>query len=315
MFTKIQNYIKRRLGATPITVVEPEKKPLLFLDVLKEYIDKYTADNPMGEATIGRYDLYYRNISLFFAAQKLQDLPLDAVRVKHADLFRAWLKKELQTMHVRHVSRHVEIWKRVTKYAVSMEYTDVDTLSPVKAERDRPKKIVHLEAREIKKLMVYKFSKDTYRCVTDLFLFQCFTGLSYSDIWRYSIVEKSGKLWIEGERQKSNESYLVYLFPEAQEILNKYQNRLPRISNSKYNVYLKEIADIVGIRKRLTTHIGRKTHATILAERGMGTRPISMILGNTERVCDESYISKSLGIIDNEINRLGLDKGLLAAYN
>lgn len=284
----------------------------LFIDVLREYIDKYLSENNLVPETKTRYEAYFRNITLFLAVEKLQNLPIDEVKIKHAEMFRSWLRINLKTCSIRHASRHVELLKRVTKYAVLMEYCVNDYLSPIKAQRDKPKEIVYLETNEIKKLMVYRFHSDILRIVADLFLFQCFTGLSYSDIYKYNLVQKGDKLWIDGSRSKTDETYIVYFFDEAKVIYDKYQGKLPMLANQTYNSYLKEIAGLLGIKKHLTTHVGRKTHATILNERGVSTKTISMQLGNTERICEQSYVAKSHIRSQNEINRLGLDRNLIA---
>lgn len=298
--------LKKLFGAKEVLVQR------LFTDVLKEYIETYLRENVVVQATKDRYDVYWRNYNLFAASHRYQNLKIDQIRLSHAEEFRAWLRLNLKTCTVRHASRHLELLKRVTRYAIQREYIVQDFLEPIKAQKNKPKKIVSLEMSELKKLSVYQFHSQLMRMTADLFLFQCFTGLSYSDIYRFELTTRNGKLWLEGNRAKTNEPFMVYVFPEAMELLEKYEFKMPKLSNQKYNQYLKEIADMVGIKKYLTTHIGRKTHATILAEAGAGTKSISLQLANTPRVCDESYINKTPVIIENEVLRLGLDRGLLA---
>jgi site-specific recombinase XerD len=283
----------------------------LFVDVLREYIDKYKAENDLTTETANRYDVYYRNSSLFLAMDKLMPLQLSEIREFHAEQFRTWLRIHLKTCTIRHASRHVELWKRVTKYAVQMEYCINDRLSPIKPQRDKPKKIIALELNEVKKLIAYRFTSDIMRVVTDLFLFQCFSGLSYSDIYKFKIYEKNGKLWMDGERQKTGSEYMAFLFDDAKDILRKYGGKLPQLSNQKYNEYLKEIANLLNIRKKLTTHVGRKTNATLLAEFGMTAKSISLMLGHTVRVCDETYINNTRTIIENEMQRVGIGSRLI----
>jgi integrase len=311
----LSSVFKRFSKPEPVTVPEIASPDLKFVryfaDVLKEYIDKYVVENTLTEETKNRYDVYYRNTMLFFASNSLQLLPFEDFKIKHAEQFRVWLRMNLKTCSIRHASRHVELLKRVTRYAVIMEYTVNDNLQSIKCQRDKPNKIVYLTLNEVKKLQVYNFHSDILRIVADLFMFQCFTGLSYSDIYKYTITDQYGKLWIEGARSKSEEQYVVYFFPEAKEILAKYQGKLPKLSNQKYNEFLKEVAALLTIPKKLTTHVGRKTHSALLSERGVSTKSISLTLGNTERVCEETYIPKTYKIIDNEITRLGLEAGLM----
>ena len=101
--------------------------------------------------------------------------------------------------------------------------------------------------------------------VRDLFVFSCFCGLAYSDVanLRQENIQKSfdGNLWIITKRQKTNTDVNVPLLDIPKMILKKYKGKLPDgkilpvISNQKLNAYLKEIADICGIKKNLTFHV------------------------------------------------------------
>jgi len=100
--------------------------------------------------------------------------------------------------------------------------------------------------------------------VRDLFVFSCFCGLAYSDVanLRQENIQKSfdGNLWIITKRVKTNTDVNVPLLDIPKMILKKYKGKLPDgkilpvISNQKLNAYLKEIADICGIKKNLTFH-------------------------------------------------------------
>src|SRR5690606_2809815 len=108
--------------------------------------------------------------------------------------------------------------------------------------------------------------------VKDIFLFCCYTGLAYADVEKLSdddiVLGMDGKPWIKTRRRKTNTKSSIPLLPTAQAILEKYadhpqvlsrQKLLPVLSNQKSNAYLKEIADMCGIHKNLTTHLARHT--------------------------------------------------------
>jgi len=285
--------------------------PMAFYDVYKEYVNKYVTENQLLDQTTQRYESYRRNLHLFLSHKKLMELPISLVQVYHMEEYRSWLFLNLRTCTKRHASRQIELCQRVMKYAVTMGYVLQNPIEAIKPQRNPKKNIVFLETNEIKKLMVWNFKNDIYRTCADLFLFQCFTGLSYSDIWRYQAVERNGNLWLCGERQKTGEANDIFFFREAKEIIIKYNGELPRIANQTYNRILKEIAEQLNIKKHLTTHVGRKTHATLLAERGVGLKPISMQLGNTIRVCDEDYVGNTYKIIEKELERNGLKESLI----
>ena len=128
--------------------------------------------------------------------------------------------------------------------------------------------------------------------VRDLFIFSCFCGLAYSDVanLRQENIRKSfdGNLWIMTKRQKTNTDVNVPLLDIPKMILKKYKGKLPDgkilpiISNQKLNAYLKEIADVCGIKKNLTFHLARHTwkiHSTLplLATQDLPTFGYNMI--------------------------------------
>lgn len=102
----------------------------------------------------------------------------------------------------------------------------------------------------------------------------CFTGLAYIDVagLTQDNICKSfdGNLWIMTKRQKTNTDVNVPLLDIPKMILKKYKGKLPNgkilpvISNQKLNAYLKEIADVCGIKKNLTFHLARHINSSYL---------------------------------------------------
>jgi integrase len=129
--------------------------------------------------------------------------------------------------------------------------------------------------------------------IKDLFLFQCYTGLSFADLAQLRkehIVEGvDAKDWLVVHRQKTKVKSVIPLLPPALVILDRYKDAsdvegeqlLPSISNQKLNAYLKEIGDLCRISKPLTSHMGRRTFATTVAlNNGVSLETISRILGH-----------------------------------
>lgn len=128
--------------------------------------------------------------------------------------------------------------------------------------------------------------------VKDLFLFQCYTALSYSDmasIKKEDILESEYGKYIQKNRNKTNVQYTCLLNDKAIEILERYDYQLPILSNQKYNSYLAEIRDILGIKKPLTSHIARHTAATRFLNNGIPISVVSKILGHTNTRQTEAY--------------------------
>lgn len=152
------------------------------------------------------------------------------------------------------------------------------------------KEIVFLSPEELELLEKHQFSQPRLRFIKDLFIFCCYTGLPYNELMRLNksniIKGFDCNLWISMKRKKTSKPISVPLLPKAESILGVYQNEeekiFPRISNQKYNSYLKEIADIVGIDKNLTTHMARRTFAiTVLLYNDVPMEIVSELLGHS----------------------------------
>ena len=141
--------------------------------------------------------------------------------------------------------------------------------------------------------------------VKDLFLFQCFTGLSYGDLWgKWEITSTSAGKVITGTRSKNNQSFFIPLESEALELIQKYNGELPKYVNEVYNRILKEIAACAGIDKRLTTHTARKTYATIMNVRGWSRESVADMLGHTStRTTEMYYIGRDFARIEMEMKK------------
>ena len=130
--------------------------------------------------------------------------------------------------------------------------------------------------------------------VRDIFVFCCYTGLAYIDVKQLRRTELlkgvDGKEWLMTQRQKTESPTRLPLLPKALEIVGKYRSHpecaksnlvLPVLSNQKMNAYLKELADICGIKKVLTFHIARHTFATtVTLSNGVPIETVSKMLGH-----------------------------------
>jgi site-specific recombinase XerD len=279
-------------------------KKIAFVDLLNEYIEKSALENCLTEATVKKTRAYYSNISLFLHFQKMQSCLITDFKAKHLEELKFWLHKHLTSCTVSHCSRHLELCKRALKYAVIMEYIEYSPLEAVKTKRDQPKEVVNLELSEIQKLKRAQFASDIYTTVRDLYLFQCYTGLSYGDLWSFTLVEESNITWITNRRSKTEKTYCAQFTDTAAEILAKYSGHLPRLANQTYNRIIKEIALMLNIDKHLTTHTARKTFATLKNNEGYSLETIADMMGNTPEVARKHYINGTRDRIRNEIFRL-----------
>ena len=173
--------------------------------------------------------------------------------------------------------------------------------------------VVFLSTDELKLLEEHVFTQPRLQFIKNLFVFSCYTGLPYRelmDLKQSNIVKGyDGNLWIKMKREKTSKELSIPLLPKALGILDKYSNEglvFPRISNQKYNSYLKEIADLVEIDKRLTTHMARRTFAsTVLLYNDVPMEIVSELLGHSSmKITQDSYGKVVQKRISLEMERL-----------
>ena len=125
----------------------------------------------------------------------------------------------------------------------------------------------------------------------DLFIFQMFTGLSYSDTQTFDIRqyrEVDGNWRFIGERVKTGVPYVSMLLPPVVEVLERNGWRVPKINNQRYNQMLKAIGMVIGIEK-LHSHMGRHTFATMMLSKGAKIENVSRMLGHTNITQTQRY--------------------------
>ena len=133
--------------------------------------------------------------------------------------------------------------------------------------------------------------------VRDLFVFQTYTCMSYSDLRNFDynlITDIKGMKVYTGKREKTDKPYTIPLLQPALDILEKYKGFLPIISNVKYNQYLKLVAQAANIEKPLSTHWARHTGATILLNEGIDMRIVARICGHSSTRITEQIYAKLL---------------------
>jgi integrase len=161
--------------------------------------------------------------------------------------------------------------------------------------------------------------------VRDIFIFSCFTGLAYIDVSNLTpdhIITLGDKQWIMTQRQKTSVETNILLLDIPKAIIDKYcdnpaypkrENKLfPILSNQKMNAYLKEIADLCGIKKNLTFHLARHTFATMSLSKGVPMESVSKMLGHTNIKTTQIYARITNKKIEHDMEELA---GKLGKFN
>ncbi len=258
---------------------------LVGIDVKQVSVDKYNQS------------LKHVKTFLWFKSKK-RDYLLKDLKLQFLNDFEHYLKTEKLFMP-NSVYKTIQRLRRVVRVAVGAEYLDKDPFILHRA--NKPKiEVVFLTTEELKSLENHQFAQPRLQQVKDWFIFSCYTGLAYNELNRLSrkhiIKGFDGELWIEMIREKTQKNISVPLLPKAKELIDKYvdinsEEVFDVCSNQRYNSYLKEIASILGISKRLTTHTARKTFAsTVLLYNDVPMEIVSELLGHSSiSITEDSY--------------------------
>jgi site-specific recombinase XerD len=222
----------------------------------------------------------------------VSDKPLPDLRLSFITEFEHYLitKGALQTNTAHKYIKNV---KKVMNMAVGLDWIPSNRFSQFKCSCVSPDRQVLTQA-ELDQIMAKPISIPRIEQVRDVFIFCCYTGFAYADVYKFDFSSVTrgldGELWLCTNRQKSGVRESVPLLQIPLQIIEKYRNNkycvthnklLPVNSNQRYNSYLKELADICGIQKHLTTHIARHTFATtITLANGVPIESVSSMLGH-----------------------------------
>ena len=192
-----------------------------------------------------------------------------------------------------------------------------DTFKP--KLKDTQKKIIFLTWKELNRLREFKIppTKQALERVRDVFLFQCFTGLRYSDVFNLRRSDIKGD-HIEVTTVKTSDSLIIELNDHSKAILEKYKDvefendkALPVITNQKMNDYLKELAELAEINEPvrqtyykgneridevtpkyalLGTHAGRRTFICNALALGIPPQVVMKWTGHSDYKAMKPYI-------------------------
>lgn len=248
-----------------------------------------------------------------FYQYKKKNILLENITLKFLDDFDYYLKTQKKFKQIT-INKSIQRIRKIIKLAISEGYITTDPFLLYK-----PKKIInnitYLTTEELFNLENHKISQPRLNQVRDLFLFCCYTGLPYQEmtsLTKKNIVTKfDDKLWIDIYRQKTKKHLSIPLLPKAILLLEKYQtdkSLLPKISNQKFNSYIKEIAEIIGIEKRLTHHVARKTFAsTVLLYNDVPMEIVSELLGHSNMAITQEHYGKIVQKkISEEMSKLSI---------
>ncbi|MBQ8594062.1 MAG: site-specific integrase [Bacteroidaceae bacterium] len=273
------------------------------LDTVMDIFDKYLEDlksligTSKTQATFNKYAVARKHFSSFLKYKYGRNdiMPKELTYIVIHD-FDVYLKTVLQ-LKANSATKTLKFFKTVIIFA---QKSGKMTHDPFMNFRFQAEKVDRgfLTDEEIQCMMKKTFDIPRLEQVRDIFIFSCFSGLAYIDMVNLTednIVVLDGKKWIIVNRHKTNVPSNILLLDIPLMIIDKYKGKdndgrlLPIISNQKMNAYLKEIADVCGIKKRLTCHLARHTFATMTLSKGVPIETVSKMLGHTNIKTTQIY--------------------------
>ena len=281
-------------------------KAVTFNDLMNEYIDKMTSLKGRGysQPTIIKYRNSQKRVNEFVRKHyKRKQIYLYELDYAFIDRFATFLRIEFDNGNTT-IYKHYQRISRVVRVGVNMGYLDKYPFGEFRIKQDKAP-LVYLTYEEVIQIQNKSFDNIRLETVRLLFLLSCYSGLSFKEMENLqprNLVESNGSNWLSMIRQKTKRTYRVVLLPQAVELINqiiemhpplKNGRLLPMISNQKYNTYLKELADLCGINKRLTSHVGRKTFSIGIALRSkVSIELLSALLGHSSIRVTTDYYAK-----------------------
>ena len=252
--------------------------------------------------TYDKYEVTLKKLKNFLTEKMgRKDLPLTKLTLSFIHDFSIYLRKEQENQH-NTVVKYAKNLKRVMNVGVQYGWIDKNPFDQFKMGYKVHHRI-YLSREELGLIEAKQFKLGRLAIVKDLFLFQCYTGLAYADMFKLTGREVTrgidGNKWIITKRKKTDVRSSIPLLPKALQVIEKYNpeystkpdnNLLPVFSNQKFNSYLHEIAELCGIDKNLTSHVGRRTFATTVAlANGVSIETISKVLGHSSTKITHQY--------------------------
>lgn len=284
-------------------------------------------ENTLAKGTIRNFGVTENYLNRFLnKVKKTTDIYLKELDYKFLCDFENYLANYWPAGHPKALSqntimKHIQRLRKIVTLAYHMEWIPRDPFvrwKPVYEKKQRE----FLSENELSNMENFQFSIERLDRVRDLFVFSCYTGISYVDIMNLTednlVLGMDGGNWIYTKRQKTKSSVKVPLLGTAEEIISKYEGHpmtevtgtlLPVITNEKLNVYLKEVAHYVGITKNLTFHMARHTFATtITLSNGVPIETVSKLLGHSKIATTQIYarvlehkVSNDMDILKNKL--------------
>lgn len=299
---KLENPLVYEIQEVIVEEKQEEQKP--FYEWFEKYINEM--DSFQSEEIAKHRRTTLNKLKRFFGYKIPNFSDID---FKFYSEFRNWLLEEDELANSS-VNKQFDYLKGFLRYASKFKLFDVSILNDFDRLKEYETHIVYVTKEELKKLWEHKFTSDRLERVRDLFVFACATGMRESDFSNIKPENvKNGEL--NFTTIKTHDPLVIPINSYSGAVLEKYEKILPKYSQQKFNDYIKEVAQEVGLdtpeqvityRKGvriettvpkyelITSHTARRTFITQCIMRGMPIPIIRSMTGHKDLKSFQKYI-------------------------
>ena len=281
-------------------------------DYFEKHIEKAAQSKRIAAPTQKHYKSCLKALRAFMQTEySVKDIPIEQVDYTFIERFDTFLHKKSIGLNSINGNYH----KKLKSALINAYKNDIISKNPydtfkLKKEPTHRQFLDYSQLRELQEANLG--GNESLEKVRDIFVFSCFTGLRFSDAQDLRIEQvrfDGDSNYIYRPQNKTGESINIPLTIEACEIIEKYDNLertltgkvLPQISNQKLNTYLKNVAELAGIKIKLTHHVARHTCATILLNEGIKLEVISGLLGHQSIRTTQAYAKMKSPTVHKEV--------------
>ena len=268
----------------------------MLLEVFREHNKKYREllDKDVVLGTVLRYERTVRYLEEFMKEKyHFSDIPLKNINQEFVKEFEHFIKTEKDCAQNATV-KYLKNLKKIIRNALVNKWMDDDPFVEIRFHQTASNR-EFLTEEELNKLIEKEFTIPRMEVVRDIFVFCSLTGLAFTDVQHlkpeHIFRDMDGSYWIRKTREKTDNMCNIPLLDLPVKLIQKYQNHpecvrkgvvIPVPCNQRCNSYLKEIADVCGIQKTLSTHIARHTFACLAIANKVSMESIAKMLGHTD---------------------------------
>lgn len=302
--------IKRRAW-----VLMADESSTSFLEWCRDQLEQLT----LSEGTLKHYQTMLARLQDFDTIRRWRDVTVENIYKWDSYLHRitkpqsdadAKMGKQMVTISEASIYNYHKCLKALLNRAVLFDRIQQNPYDRLKGkfkrgDRERIDFLTDEEMKAFESLHPVQGSK--MAMARDLFVFQLYTGLAYSDTQTFDIGDYKliDGVWKNtGERIKTGVAYTSQLLPPVVEILERYQWQVPRLDNSDYNLCLKALGMACGIERPLHSHMARHTFATWMLRHGVPIEHVSKMLGHTNITQTQRYAKIVAADIHDDFDRI-----------